>query len=210
MQALLDKNIANALQVDSSRAEAGSGLSLSSLDPPELLAKGTALCRVGHGFVRRHQIPDTDNFLSPWWILAPDFQHILGLGQRDPSWAARVALAIAEQWGGDCRFEVRATLAEPLYAWKGQGRVISKNRVARAVMPSDPTAYWFPDASIWQLFIPGLKYCPRGRANALWFTALQQREIVPLLMAGNQLNLQLGRPFASKMALPPCRRPGSV
>lgn len=210
MQRSLDPSVANASQVTTaSRVEAGSGLSFNSPDPV-LLPRGTVLCRVGHRSVKGHAVPDADNFMSPWWISNSDFLKLLALGQRDPSWAARVSLAIAEQWGGDCQLQVRVSLGEPLYAWAGKGRAISGSRSGRAVPASDPRAYWFPDASITQLYIPGLKYMPRSRAGALWFTAFQQRQSFPLLIAGTQLNLQTGQPFAEEKALPPGRRPGSI
>jgi hypothetical protein len=137
MRSPIDPGIANASLVASTRVEAGSGLSFNSPDPV-LLPKGTALCRIGHRSVRRQAVPEADNFMSPWWILRSDFSKILALGQRDPSWAARVSLAIAEQWGGDCRLQVQASLGEPLYAWAGPGRAISGNRCARAVPANDP------------------------------------------------------------------------
>lgn len=210
MQRSIDSSVANAEQVTpASRAEAGSGLSFNFPDTV-LIPRGTVLCRIGHRVVEGIVVPDVDNFMSPWWISSSDFSKILALGQRDPSWAARVSLAIAEKWHADCQLQIRVSLAEPLYAWAGQGRAISASRSPRAVPVSDPRAYWFPDASITQLYIPGLKHMSRGRAGALWFTAFQQRQSFPLLVAGAQLNLQTGQCFVGKDALQPGRRTGSI
>lgn len=168
------------------------------------------LCRIGHRSIKGHAVPDADNFMSPWWISSSDFLKLLALGQRDPSWAARVSLAIATQWGGDCQLQIRVSLHEPLYAWAGRGRAISSGRSAQAVPASDSHAFWFPDASITQLYIPGLRTMPGGRAGALWYVVFQNRQSLPLLIAGTQLNLKSGRMFEGDDALRPGRRPGSV
>ena len=194
---------------EQSRAAAGAGLSFDSAQPV-LLPRATVLCRVGHQCVKGVRVPDVDNYMSPWWTHEAVFSKVLSLGQADPSWAVRVAMAIAEEWGGDCRLQMRVVLAEPLYAWSGKGRVISGGRNARAVAASNPRAYWFPDASVTQLFIPGLNFMPRGRPGALWATAFTQRQSTPLLIAGRQLDLSTGKPFAGKSSLPPGRRHGSV
>jgi len=194
---------------EQSRVAASAGLSFDSAHPV-LLQRATVLCRVGHQCVKEVRVPEVDNYTSPWWTREVDFLKMLSLGQSDPSWAARVAMAIAEEWGGDCRLQMRVVLAEPLYAWSGKGRVISGGRNARAVSASDPKAHWFPDASVTQLFIPGLRFMPRGRAVALWATAFAQRQSMPLLIAGRQLDLSTGKPFSGKSSLPPGRRLGSV
>lgn len=210
MHASVDPSVANASELtEIARAEAGAGLAFDA-PGPLLLARGSVLCRIGHAVVRRVPVPEADNYMSPWWISEADFFRILALGQRDPAWAARVALAIAEQWGGDCSRLVRVVLAEPLYAWRGQGRRISGGRTARAVPAHDPRAYWYPDASIRQLYIPGLRGMARGRSGALWATALAQRQCLPLLLAGQQDRLSDGRPFEERAALPAGRRVGSV
>lgn len=210
MQPSVDPSVANACELTViARADAGAGL---AFDAPGavLLPRGSVLCRVGHAVVRRVPVPEADNYMSPWWISEADFLKILALGQRDAAWAARVALAIAEQWGGDCSRLVRVVLAEPLYAWRGQGRRISGGRTARAVPAHDPRAYWYPDASIRQLYIPGLRRMAAGRSCALWAAAFVQRQCLPLLLAGQQDRLGSGLPFADRTALPAGRRAGSV
>lgn len=207
----LDGSVANASQVThASRAEAGAGISFSSPDPV-LLPRGMELRRIGHRSVRGESVLEIENFMSPWWVSRTDFAKIFAMGQQDAGWAGRVCMAIAEQWGGDCSQEVCVTLREPLYAWMGQGRAISGGRSAVAVPVNDPRAYWFPEASIKQLFIPGLRYMPLGRAGALCFSAFERRATLPLLIAGNgQQNLGTQLPFASRQALPAGRRPTSI
>lgn len=210
MQVPLDTSIANATEIShTSRTHAGRGISFSSSDPV-LLRKGNVLCRIGHKEVKGHAVPEAENFMSPWWITDLDFLKVLTLCQRDASWAARVCLAVAEQWGGDCRIQIRVVLNEPLYAWSGKGRAISGGRSPTAVAVSDPRAYWLPEASVTQLYIPGLRYMPRGRCGALWFTAFQNRQSLPLLVAGTQISPQSGKPFAGQEALPHGRRFGSI
>ncbi len=205
---MLDKSIANAGEVESSRSQAGEGLSFDSA-LPRIVSARSILFRIGHRTVKNQHVPEADNYMSPWWISEADFKKILHLGQSDTSWAARVSLAIAEEWGGDCALQIRVETREPLYAWSGTGRVIGRGRKAVAVSASSPMAYWFPDASIKQLFIPGLKGMKFGQTGALWATAFGDRSASPWLAAGSaNRHLDTGKPFGAP--LPAGRRRGSV
>ena len=202
MQRSLDPRVTNSGQVSGGRSDAIAGLYINSA-VPVLLPTGTVLCRIGHRTVNGHEVPEADNYRSPWWVSQADFGRILAVGQRDPGWAGRVALAISDKWGGDCRLQVAVLLGEPLYAWAGSGRPISGGKDPIAVHASDPRAYWFPDPAITQYHIPGLSRIPSGRSGALWFSAFQRRHVLPLLFAGRQSDLQSGNAFGERSAFAP-------
>jgi hypothetical protein len=215
----LDSSIPNASVLMTSRSEATKGIRQPE---PVLLPCGTRVCRIGHRSLTkqelrsvkpvkvyrtvRTQVPEHKNFESPWWILEPDFNRIARQHQADPAWAARVLLAIAESWGGDCALQISATLTKPLYAWRGSGHAVTLGTgrldLAHAVPVDSPDAYWIPDPDIMQLYIPGLK-SPSARGSINFAaTVLNDRAVCPLLPAGiGQIGLQTGRPFLSHKAL---------
>lgn len=181
---------------EASRRAASRGLQVQAL---RTLPVGTRLYRVG-------DLARGPNYGSPWWMEKSALDRIMGKGQRDPAWAARVLLAIADAWGSDCGLQLSAQTEAPLLAWSGEGRTITRD--GKATSAGDPQGYWFPEAGIVQFYIPGLA---DGEAGCpLWQRVLGQRAAVPFLVAGNQASLNSGRPFQPAGALPPGLRPGSV
>lgn len=181
----LDNGVMNVARVEEEKRFAAVGLQVGEV--PALIPRGTKLRRIGHSAIKRLPVPEADNYQSPWWVLESDFRKILCTGMRDPAWAARIALAIASGWGGNCRLQVEATLDTPLYAWAGAGRAFPAGAAKESVDAADPRAYWFPDPTITQMFIPGMRYLPRSAARAIWATSFREQRTFPLLIAGSQL-----------------------
>lgn len=189
---------ANARWVnEATRAEADKGL--RAHDTPVLLPVGTRLYRVG-------DLRSGANYGSPWWMERRALDAIFGKFQRDPAWAARVLLAIAEEFGSDCGLQLSVVTEAPLLAWAGEGRPLTL--AGQAVTAQDPTAHWFPEAGIRQLYLPGLRSADDG--CPLWQRVFGQRADVPFLVAGNQASLNTGKAFRPSNELPPGRRPGAV
>lgn len=188
---------ANAGAVDeASRHAAGRGLQVQAL---RTLPVGTRLYRVG-------DLAKGPNYGSPWWMEKSALDRIMAKGQRDPAWSARVLLAISDAWGSDCGLQLSAQTEAPLQAWAGEGRILTWD--GKATSAGDPLGYWFPEAGIVQLYIPGLADAQAG--CPLWQRVLGQRAAVPFLVAGNQVSLNSRRPFQAMSALKPGERPGSV
>jgi hypothetical protein len=201
----LESNVVNASAfTPSTRAKAGEGVRLIAI---RLLPTGTVLYRIGSTKKFGAPLPVDSNFESPWWMRKNEFDRILAKGLQDTSWAARVLPAIATAWGTECDLQVAVTTEVDLYAWVGEGKAI--DYAGMAVSDSNPGAYWFPEKDLLQLYIPGLKELPGGRAN-LWQSAFGARSVDPWLPIGSQRNVATGKPFVpraeSSTVLPPGKR----
>lgn len=201
----LERRVANAAAFTlKTKARAEQGARLMAI---QLLPAGTTLYRIGSTLNKGKRVPPSAQFSSPWWMRRAEFDRILGKGQQDTSWSARVLLAIASAWGSECDLQVSATTTVDLYAWIGKGKAIDVH--GTAVPDDDPAAHWVPEPDLLQLYVPGLGE-PTSDHHRLFHQVLGQRSLEPWLPIGAQTHLPSGKPFVpakdGPKVLPPGRR----